>query len=276
MSTASPPFTAESPTLDLTLKRTRSPKETSTVVSLLQNRNTLSNKFKRCKTTSPTTKYSQTSVPVSTTSVKVSRGFWNKSKADISKKLWLPTKIDWRASVSNSGSSSVLGHASSFSTLTYSHPTSKSLKTSWRSSTFSLVGSTEKESINVLSLQSKKHNKDARAHLPKEEQKMAIQHQSRVSALDTTMRRCQKVPIYPTSLQHACLLRWFRDARRTYNLAMTHVLQHRWHRLHKFLQFGNGVTEHVYDSQGITTMVYVVLLMISSVVLKYLNVAHVE
>ena len=57
-----------------------------------------------------------------------------------------------------------------------------------------------------------------------------MKHQKLVRNLDPVARRCQKIPMFPTQLQHACMLRWFRDARRTYNLAMTHVLKHHWHR----------------------------------------------
>lgn len=132
--------------------------ELFTAGSPLINKKTISNgKSKRFKTSSQSTKFSKTFAPVSTTSARACPGFWSKSKQEQSKKLWWPTKIDWHVSGSNSsnGSSLKQEHLSSFSTLRFLHPTKNSLKTSWRSSTYSLAGSTEKEDTTKLSKKEK-------------------------------------------------------------------------------------------------------------------------
>lgn len=50
--------------------------------------------------------------------------------------------------------------------------------------------------------------------------------------LQDRVTRLRKVRLFPTPRQHSWLLRWFKDARATYNLAMGRVLQHRIHTLH--------------------------------------------
>ena len=42
--------------------------------------------------------------------------------------------------------------------------------------------------------------------------------------------RCNTVRILPTPVQHAWLMRWFKDGRQTYNLAMARVLRERLHK----------------------------------------------
>ena len=99
-------------------------KAPSTVESRLENKKMISNvRSKRCKKHIHRTKSSKTLRQGLTTKGKASRGFWSKSKQDISKKLWWPTKTDWRASASNSSSGllNLEGRLSSFSVKTKLH-----------------------------------------------------------------------------------------------------------------------------------------------------------
>ena len=71
--------------------------------------------------------------------------------------------------------------------------------------------------------------------------------------------RCRMLRMYPTPRQHAWLMRWFRDTRTTYNLAMGRILERKLHHLQpeqlhlgeleKELQSklvtANGVKEHL-------------------------------
>ena len=67
--------------------------ERSTAESHLPNKKTTSSaKSKQCAKSSRSTKSTKTLAPVSTTGAKASRGFWNTSKQEWSKKLWWPTE----------------------------------------------------------------------------------------------------------------------------------------------------------------------------------------
>jgi len=52
------------------------------------------------------------------------------------------------------------------------------------------------------------------------------------AATEPRVTRCHMLRMYPTPRQHAWLMRWFKDTRTTYNLAMGRVLERKLHKLH--------------------------------------------
>ena len=117
------------------------------------------------------------------------------------------------------------GHISSFSTRA---TTQNSLDTSVQWSTCSLAGRQEGECTNVLSkaerLDRSKQYKGLDNKTERARKKLELD-----KALRPRVTRCSVVAMYPTPLQHVWLLRWFKDARRTYNLGMNYVLVNRIH-----------------------------------------------
>ena len=101
------------------------------------------------------------------------------------------------------------------------------MKTSWQSSTYSLVGSTVKEDTRQL----KKSEKVQRAELDKNLN--PVERASLKVTLDAKrpllVDRSQLVELSPTPRQHQYLKEWFKDARWTYNRALQHVIEHQWH-----------------------------------------------
>ena len=183
-----------------------------------------------CKKRTRVTKSTKTSAQASNTNVKVSRGFWSTSKMDISKKLWLPIKIDWRGSGSSSsnGSSLERGHISSFSTIRYYHPIRNSPATLWPSSTFSVAGSMEEEDTNGLS----RTERLQRAKMYKgksTEEKKALKEKFDSEKGPATMTRCRLAKLDLTPLQYSWMIKWFKDCRKTYNLALHQALKTGWH-----------------------------------------------
>jgi len=89
---------------------------------------------------------------------KVLTPFWNQQKMDMSKKLWLPTKIDCVDSVLNSSTESLPNGpmGKSWFSITKKHPLNKnSLATSFQSSQFSLPDSTV-SGVTISNVKSKK------------------------------------------------------------------------------------------------------------------------
>ena len=85
------------------------------------------------------------------TAGKGTRGFWSLSKAEQSKKLWLPTNICLPAlrPKSSSGSSIQLVADSSFRAAITNASNKNSVKTSWQSSEYSLAGLPVKKECRV-------------------------------------------------------------------------------------------------------------------------------
>ena len=207
-------------------KRKRSlPKQQSIVVCRHPSKNMIfSAKSTRCRTYIQSTDSIKISRPGSTTKGKVSRGFWSMSKAEKSKQLWLPTETGSRASEWNSlnGLSKKQGLLSSFKTAEWFHPSRNSLKTSWLSSTHSLVGSTVAEGTKAL-------NKAERMERSALYKTLTVPRRAQKKVeLDAQLRprvdRMTMIELLPTPTQHSAFLLWFRDARRMYNLATNHVL----------------------------------------------------
>ena len=138
------------------------------------------------------------------TSGKGTRGFWSLSKAEQSKRLWLPTRIRLPAlrPKSSSGSSIQLVADSSFRAAITNARNKNSVRTSWQSSTYSIAGLPVKRESRV------KKRKD----------------------LPPAVNRCRHYPLALTQRQHALMKRMFMDCRKTYNIALQYVLKMGWHR----------------------------------------------
>jgi hypothetical protein len=92
----------------------------------------------------------------------------------------------------------------------------------------SLAGSTEREDTKKLDKQEKKKRAEAYKGLTpnaRKEKKVLFD-----ANMTPRVTRCNTVRILPTPVQHAWLMRWFKDGRQTYNLAMAHVLKERLHK----------------------------------------------
>ena len=190
----------------------------------------LSGKCKRSKLSIPRIKSSRACVSDSNTTERVSRGFWSKGKQEHSKRLWWPIKTDWHASrpKSSNGSSRVQAPLSAFSLMSNCHPNKSLLRTSWQSYTYSLAGSTGKESTPPLTNKEKKQRKLLYQNLsPIEKQKIRTQLNLE---RDPKFTRAKAYQLKLTPQQHRLLLRWFADARKTYNLALGYVLAHGLHK----------------------------------------------
>ena len=206
------------------------PKVESIVESHLGSRKTtFSARSTSYRTSSQTILCSVTSAVASSTNARGSRGFWNKSKEDWSTKLWLPTKTDSLDSAPNSlnGFSNVPVHGSSFSIKRHSHPQKKSLRTSWQSYTYSLAGSTAKEDTMALGPGTRRDRSAAYKGLNADQRK----HRKRQFEAEQvpSVQRMRCVPMKLLSRQHRALCLWFKDARWTYNCALSHVLKNKWH-----------------------------------------------
>ena len=209
----------------------------STVESVRASKKTTSSaKSKLYKRNTQRTPSTKTSRPASTSKgVKAYRGFWSPLKAALSAKSWLPTETALLASelTSSSGCSRKRAHTSSFCTTRRTLALSRnSLKTSWPSSTSSLVGRTEKEDTSVPLTRSQR-TKRAKlyAAAANEDARKALKEKldAEQKALPARVTRCRLVPLLPTPRQHTYLKRWLSDARTTYNLAVDAVLQHKAH-----------------------------------------------
>ena len=177
----------------------------------------------------PLTPSLPTSVRVSSIRGKACRGFWSVSKQANSAKLWLPTKIGSPGSAqsSSSGYSTKREHLSSFSIATSYHTQRNLHKTSWRSSTYSLAGSMEKEGTS-LSMKQRMERHAAYKEVTDPTAKATMK--AGFDASQTPHHdRARLVRILATSKQHAVIIRWFDDYRKTYNLAMAHVLRSKLH-----------------------------------------------
>ena len=193
---------------------------------------TFSGKSNPYKRRTRTTKSSKTSAQASNSKDQRLRGFWSKCKEEQSKKLWWPTKTDWHASQRTllNGSLNKPAPLSSFKITQSFHPNRNSLKTSWRSSTYSLAGSTEKENTAQLSKREKQDRKNAYKNKSHAEKKMLKKQFDAKKQSNATANRCRLLRLKLTPKQHRLLFRWFSDARRTYNMATDYVLKHGFHR----------------------------------------------
>lgn len=197
----------------------------------INKKTTSSVKYHNSNNSIPSIPSSQTSALDSTTREKVYRGFWNESKKEISTKLWWPTKTGWRdlGQISSNGSSISRGHLSSFKTAKFTHQSRNLLKTLWQSYTFSHAGSTEKEDTKKLNAKEKTERSKIykTAKNAEEEKTMKLELQSKQK---NRVNRALHVRIHPNDQQRLVLKRWFRDARKTYNLCMQHVISNKWHK----------------------------------------------
>ena len=194
----------------------------STVECLPRSSATISSgKSRRCKKSTPRMKSTKTLVRDSTTSGKRSRGFWDSSKAEISKRLWWPTETVWPGSelTLSNGLSPALEHLSSFSIRTTAinpEAVQNSQKTFLQWSTCSLAGSTASEDIFKLTKAEGKHRRE------NAEEKKEI---------TPRVTRIQIRQLFPSQKQHSWLMRWFKDARTTYNMAVGRILKDGSHKL---------------------------------------------
>ena len=142
-----------------------------------------------------TTRSSQTSVPVSTSSAKASYGWWTRSCKEESSRLWSPTEIDCAGSPSSSSNGCVtdMTPLSWSRTKKYVPHNKSSQKTSWQSFMSSPAGITACD---------------------------ATGKSETASGDDKKTTRCQKIRLKPTSDQARILRKWMQDARTTYNMAL--------------------------------------------------------
>jgi len=162
---------------------------------------------------------------------KVYYGYWNSASKDISKKLWLPTGIDYAGSDStySNGSVNNTESISLFKTLKFVPSNRNSLKTLWPSYTYSLAGLTEKEDIKKPSKvyyqtrteQWKQQNLSEEQIEPLRIKDNELLIESQQSLKMYT--RCQKIPLDVTDRQRIIFQRWFSAARATYNRALGDV-----------------------------------------------------
>ena len=210
-------------------------------------RTTLCARSSQCRQNTRGLQSTRMSRPASTTRGKASRGFWGTCKMEWSTKLWWPTAIALPASgsSSSSGSSSGLVRASSFlirETKASGGVARSSQKIFSRLSTYSLAGQTEKEGTSGLT----KAEKAARSEAYKD--LSAADRARKKSELDANLvprvTRCRLIKLEPSSRQVAWLFRWFKDTRKTYNLAMAHLLEKKIH-----LQPAGGVNLGLLEAQ---------------------------
>jgi transposase len=104
-----------------------------------------------------------------------------------------------------------------------------SRKTSYPSSTFSLAGSTEREAILAEKKDYNKLRKENKGVSAKELDvlKAALRAEKKANPV---VRRCRLIRLDLQPKQHAHLCRWFKDTRKTYNLALGYVLDQQLHR----------------------------------------------
>jgi hypothetical protein len=118
-------------------------------------------------------------------------------------------------------------HGSSFSIKRYDHPQKKSLRTLWQSYTYSLVGSTAREDTMALSLAARRERSAAYRGLDADQRTQKKQQFNDEQVPSVQRMRCVPMKLRPQ--QHRALCLWFKDARWTYNCALGHVLQNKWH-----------------------------------------------
>ena len=166
----------------------------------------------------------------STTSGKASPGFWTESVKENSTKLWWPTRIALRASRLNSsnGLSVERAHLSSFSTARVKAPNRNELKTFWRSSNFVLNGRRANENTQKLTSKEKTERSNAyKNKTPEERKNLKAQFDRQIQP---RVVRCRLNLLKLTQKQRHWMRIWFKDARKTYNLALQYLLEKGWHR----------------------------------------------
>lgn len=194
-----------------------------------------------CNSNTQTHVSSLISPQVLTTSVKVSGGFWDMSKKDVSQKLWWLTRIDWRDSeaISSSGYVSSQTSASSMRIVRLKPKKPSLLMTSWPSCTYSLAGRTVGGDISepaqrMRSLPAKEKKRRSVAYKGKTaEQKKAMKPTLDQEFLQTPYihTRSKRVKLRTTPKQFSILMHWLKDARKTYNLCLRYVLDNHLHHI---------------------------------------------
>ena len=148
---------------------------------------------------------------------------------EISKKLWWPTKTEWRGSEQSSSSGLRLerAHALSLKITTVLLPNRSLLQTSWQSSTYSLTGRMEKEDTGKLSKKDKASRRELKKGKSKEEQTVLK------AQLDATkvplVIRSRLLKLKLEGRQLAWMKRWFKDAEVTYNRVIKEILARNLH-----------------------------------------------
>ena len=169
---------------------------------------TLKDKFKTSKKSIQTTRSSKTLVQGSIGKERVLQKWWNKSSMEISKKLWLPTKIDSVELDLNSLNKSVKGltQKSWFSVKAIKKKIKTSLKTSYPLLQSLQQGIIEEE---VLKRKEKEKPKKKKQKLKKEKKLQA--------------NKCLKIKLYPNKEEKETLKKWIGTTRWTYNQALNGI-----------------------------------------------------
>ena len=177
-----------------------------TVESLVPDKKKISNdKSNTCKKNSLTTGSSTTLVQESTSKGKVFEPFWNLRCQNNSKKLWCPIETGCVGLPSNcwNGSFNTMESNSWFLMQTWSSQKTQSLqKTSLQSSTFSIVGSTEKENTK---------------------KKLKKLNPLKTKKKKTPPNSTRRVRLKPSPDVYKKLLCWFGCCRKTYNWTLSEI-----------------------------------------------------
>ena len=148
---------------------------------------------------------------------------------EISKRLWWPTKTDWRGSEQSSSSGLRIeqAHASSMKIITVLLPNRSLLQTSWQSSTYSLAGRMEKEDTGKLTSAEKKKRSVAYKGISPEEKKFLKSQLGLTKGHHVMRARLWKIKL--DNRQSAWMKRWFKDANWTYNVVIREILARNLH-----------------------------------------------
>jgi hypothetical protein len=116
---------------------------------------------------------------------------------------------------------------SAFSVKTHIPQNRSSLKTSWQSSTFSHVGSTEEGDTKRLGMNERRMRSKAYKGKSDVEKKSLKAEFDKKKADNPTVQRTRKHRLKPNPSQHSVLMMWMKDARLTYNWALEDVIKNK-------------------------------------------------
>ncbi len=202
-------------------------------------RKTSSVKCKTSRTSTQTTRSSKTSDQGSTTDEKASKGFWNESTMAMSKRLWLPTKIDCADMDSNSWNSSSKRLAQgSWFTVTHQQPKERKMPTENLPMTSLPCATTlwpkimacvqrkideSADNDNPIASHARKKRKPNQPSDEKKEEAKQKKSTPKKKKTKTPAGKVRKIRLFPTKQQRQILLRWFGTVRWTFNQCLTAV-----------------------------------------------------
>jgi hypothetical protein len=172
-----------------------------------------------------------TSDPCLTTRVPVSIGFWSPLKREVSSHLWWPAKAEMKdveCSTWN-GPSTKLVPNSPFSTRILKLKNPSLSMTSWSTSTYTLAGRTVVEARNGLTGKEKGERSRSYKDKTKDEIKAIKANWDELRIPKITRARAHRLALTPQ--QRHWMRVWMKDAHKTYNLALDHILRNGWHRI---------------------------------------------